>query len=176
MSDITELERRINFALERISKGADLLSESRSNAIEAAQVAEAAAKESATDDSALAAVQEELAAEKAANAQLEERVIAIRDKQESQVAQLEARVAKLTARADTAEAEIERLRAINAKLREHTTALRVANTTGARDSSLINASMAAELEALRALRESDRSELDEIIDSITPLTEEGTNA
>lgn len=164
MSDITELESRITAALERIGKSADALR---------AAPAEVAPAE---DEGAIARLTEALEAEKTANAQLEERVKAIRDKQESQIAQLEARLAKLTARAGGAEAEIERLRRVNAELRSNTTALRAANAEGLGDAHLINKSMQAELDALRTLRDGDRSELDEIIAELEPLAGEGTHA
>lgn len=164
MSDITELESRITAALERIGKSADALR---------AAPAEVAPAE---DEDAIARLTEALEAEKTANAQLEERVKAIRDKQESQIAQLEARLAKLTARAGGAEAEIERLRRVNAELRSNTTALRAANAEGLGDAHLINKSMQAELDALRTLRDGDRSELDEIIAELEPLAGEGTHA
>ncbi|MHC0053045.1 hypothetical protein [Actibacterium sp. D379-3] len=164
MSDITELERRITAALERIGKGAEALSAARADAGAAA------------DETELTRLTEALEAEKTANAQLEERVKAIRDKQDTHLAQLESRVSKLGARAEAAEKEIDRLRRINAELRENNAALRAANAEGLGDAHLINKSMLTELDALRALRDGDRAELDEIIEELTPLTGEDINA
>ena len=74
MSEISELERRITAALDRASQALDKLS---------------AATTADGDSGDLAA---ELEAERVANAQLEERVRAIKDKQETMVARLEADV------------------------------------------------------------------------------------
>lgn len=153
MSDINEFEQRISAALERIGKGFDRLS----------------AGTGGSDQSE--ALQAALAAEKSANAQLEERVRAIREKQDGHLAQLETRLAKLSARAEAAEQEIDRLRAVNAELRANNAALRQANAGGLGSVGLINEGMLAELEALKALRDSDRAELDQILAELAPLTE-----
>ncbi|MGB8621487.1 MAG: hypothetical protein WCD16_01595 [Paracoccaceae bacterium] len=171
MSDISELERRISAALERIGAGAEALAAARAKAAE-----EAAATQPAQEDPQLAEMRDALEAEKTANAQLEERVKAIRDKQESQVAHLEERVARLTARSAEVEAEVERLRRVNTKLRESNKALREANAEGLGDAHLINTAMQTELDALRVQREADRSELDQIIGELAPLTGEDTHA
>lgn len=163
MSDITELERRITAALERIVNGVEVLSAR-------------APQENGNDSADMAALKEALEAEKSANAQLEERVKAIRDKQDSQVAQLETRVAKLSARAEAAETELARLRRVNTQLRESNAALRTANAGGLGDAHLINKAMQAELDALRTLRDGDRAELDEIISALEPLAGEATHA
>ncbi len=77
MSDITELERRITAALDRIGTGLVRIGGSGDASTEAAQLREA------------------LETERSANAQLEERVKAIRDRQEQTVSALEAEVARL---------------------------------------------------------------------------------
>lgn len=170
MSDITELEGRITAALERIGRGVEAISAERAAASEEEKTNPAA------DPEALARMKEVLEAEKTANAQLEERVRAIREKQEGHIRQLEARVETLTARAEEAEARVARLRRVNAELRENNGALRAANAKGLGDAHLINKSMQAELETLRALRDSDRSELDALIDELAPLAGESSNA
>jgi membrane protein involved in colicin uptake len=170
MSDITELERRITAALERIGQGTEALAA-------AAQAGAAEDQtETAADAEALATALAALEAEREASAKLEARVKAIGEKQDKQVAQLEARVTKLTARAEATEGEIERLRRVNAQLRANNKALREANAKGLGDGELINTSMKAELDALRAVRDTDRSELDEILGMLAPLVAEDTNA
>ncbi|ALG90580.1 MULTISPECIES: hypothetical protein [Actibacterium] len=170
MSDITELERRITAALERIGQGTEALAA-------AAQAGAAEDRtETAADAEALATALAALEAEREASAKLEARVKAIGEKQDKQVAQLEARVTKLTARAEATEGEIERLRRVNAQLRANNKALREANAKGLGDGELINTSMKAELDALRAVRDTDRSELDEILGMLAPLAAEDTNA
>lgn len=155
MSELSELEGRITAALERVGRGIEALSKQpEAPAVDAAQVAR---------------LQEALEAEKTANDQLEERLRAVHDKAESDLAGLNARIG-------AAEAEVERLRAVNDLLREANRALRAANAEGVGDAALINESMKAELEALRALRDSDRAELDGLIADLTPLTEESANA
>lgn len=155
MSDLSELEGRITAALERVGRGVEALSkEPGAPAVDEAQVTR---------------LKEALEAEKTANDQLEERLRAVRDKHEAELS-------GLGARASEAEAEVERLRKVNAKLRQANRALRAANAEGLGDASLINDAMAAELEALRALRDSDRAELDGLIAELTPLTEESANA
>lgn len=168
MSDVTELQNRIAAALDRIGRGAEALA--------SRQATPAEPSGEAASDAEVAALKEALEAEKMANAQLEARVTAIREKQDGMLAQLEARVARLTARADSAETEVDRLRKVNQQLRENNEALRAANAEGLADAHLINKSMQAELEALRTLRETDRSELDAIIGELTPLVEEGAHA
>lgn len=155
MSDLQELEGRIASALERVGRGVEALG----------KVPEAPP----VDEELVARLRESLEAEKTANAQLEERVRAIRARQDEQVE-------AVNARADAAEAEVERLRAVNAQLREANAALRAANAEGLGDAEAINAGMVAELDALRALRDSDRAELDSLISELEPLAGEEANA
>ncbi|WP_095589823.1 hypothetical protein [Actibacterium ureilyticum] len=159
MSDIQDFEQRINAALERIRQAAETLG---AGVPSGAQI----------DPDELATLREALDTERSANAQLEDRVRAIRERQENQVTQLELRVSKLTARADSADQELARLRIVNARLRENNAALRAANAEGLGDAGLINDGVAAELEAMRALRDGDRAELDAIIGELTTLTQE----
>lgn len=166
MSEISELEQRITAALVRIGKGGEALAAQLATAREAAQAAPA------VDETLLLEAREALETERQANAQLEERVKAIHEKLQTQVAGLESEVAALRERAGTAETELSGLREVNAKLRENNAALRAANAEGLGDAALIDAGMKAELEALSLLRAGDRAELDDILGMIAPLTEE----
>ncbi|SIO08712.1 hypothetical protein SAMN05444722_0368 [Rhodovulum sp. ES.010] len=158
MSEITEFERRITAALERIGQGLEALERIDPDR---------------PDPSELEGLREALETERSANAQLNERVKAIRERQETQVARLDQRAQDMTARAEKLEAEVDRLRAVNARLRETSAALRAANADGLGDAGAIDAAMAAEIEALAAMRESERSELEDIIAELKPLADGG---
>ena len=145
MSDIAELERRITAALDRAGQALDRLSTGSGEH---------------ADSGDLAA---ELDAERVANAQLEERVRAIKIKQETMVAGLEADVTRLKGALEARDAEVQRMRGVNAELRDSNKALREANAEGIGDAHLVNSSMMSELEALRAAREADRAELDDVL-------------
>ncbi len=152
MDQLEELERRISVALDRISASSTMLG---------------------ANDGSMA---EALEAERNANAQLEERVKAIKERQETMVASLEAEVTDLKAALSARDSEMQRVRAVNAQLRKHTEALREANKSGLSDAHLINKAMMAEMDALRASADSTRAELDEILGTIEPMLEEGANA
>src|SRR5690606_15024996 len=110
MSDITELERRLSAALERIARAADDLA--RTEAAPApAPVQPAGAGEAGE-------LREALESERTANAQLTERVRAIKEKQESVVAGLERKVAHLTEQLDQSGQELARLKRTNQQLVE----------------------------------------------------------
>jgi uncharacterized protein (DUF885 family) len=158
MNDITELERRITAALDRIGAGISGIGGSGDSTAETAKLREA------------------LEAEQTVNAQLEERVKAIRDRQEQTVSALEAEVARLREAAGQHQAELQRLKRIGAQLRQNNVALREANEQGVGDAHLINKAMLTELDALRTTREADRTELDAILGALKPLLEGGLNA
>jgi hypothetical protein len=146
MGDIAELEQRLTAALDRIAAGL----------------------ESGSDDG----MAEALAAERAANAQLEERVRAIKERQETQVAALQDEVGRLRAVVEETDADLRRMRGVNAELRASNTALREANAAGLADAGLVNAALQAELDALRALQDGDRAEIDRALDWLEPMLKE----
>lgn len=154
MSDIPELERRITAALDRASLALERLS---------------AASEENGDVEAMKA---ELEAERVANAQLEERVRAIKEKQETMVAGLEAEVLRLKDAVRARDGEVQRMRSVNEELRASNAALREANAQGLADADLVNGSMVTELEQLRAQRAAERAEIDEVLSSLEPLLKE----
>ncbi|MGH1332117.1 MAG: hypothetical protein ACRBBK_14625 [Paracoccaceae bacterium] len=160
MSDIVELERRITAALKRIGAGLDALG----------QTAEApAAPQNDEAEAEIARLNEALTAEREANQQLEERVRVIRERQETTVAALEKEVASLREESMAHGADLSRIKRVNTQLRENNQALREANVAGLADPHLINKSMLAELEALRTRRDTDRAEMDEILNELKPL-------
>jgi chromosome segregation ATPase len=162
MNDIAELERRITLALERIGAGIDMLGTTGGGTA-------AASDDSAGADSHIAELEDALEAERAANAQLTERVRAIREKQETMVSALERKVARLTEQADSATLELQRLRQINEDLSDANRALSLAVAEGVSEPELINHAMMSELEALRASRAADLAEMDDILSELKPL-------
>ena len=157
MSDIEEYERRITAALDRIGKALE-------------------ARPAAAGDEGLA---EALEAERTANAQLEERVRAIKEKQETTVSALESTVEDLKgevaslqdALADR-DGGLQRMRQVNAELRRSNSALREANAAALPDAHLVNTAMMAELEALRAEQAAGAAELNEIAALLEPILAE----
>ncbi len=153
MSDIAELERRITAALERISSGVDGLG---------------GASDGGGPDTS-AALHEALEAEKLANAQLEERVSAIKEKQETTIKEMDEKIKKLTTDLSKKEVDAKKLLNVNAQLRESNDALREANESGVGDAHLINKAMQTDLEALRETRKGDLAELETIMSELKPL-------
>lgn len=152
MDDISEFERRITAALDRASQAMDRLGSG--------------------DGDASAELKAELEAERVANQQLEERVRAIKEKQETKVAGLEADVARLKEALKSRDAEVQSLRSVNEALRGSNSALREANAQGVGDADLVNSAMVTELESLRAARAADRSEIEEILATLEPVLKE----
>lgn len=165
MQDITELEKRITAALERIGKGVDRL------ASQPRQPAGAAAPATPPSDSALRVQLEE---EKSLTAQLQARLRAAKDREAK--GDLQEKVDRLTLDLDVQGLELQRMRRVNASLREQLEALRTAAAAGATEPGLINKAMAAELEALRATRLTEMAEMDEILAALEPHLTEAGNA
>ncbi|MEO0702512.1 MAG: hypothetical protein AAFY80_10275 [Pseudomonadota bacterium] len=153
MTDITELQRRITAALDRIGTGVNRMG--------------------APADPGLA---DALEAERMANAQLEERVRAIKETQETTVATLEAEVASLRNALAATDADLQQVRSVNAELRASNAALRSANAEGLADAELVNAALQVELDALKALQAGDRAEIDRVLATIEPMLEETAHA
>ncbi|MDB9838642.1 hypothetical protein OAC40_00775 [bacterium] len=159
MSEIESLQGRITSALDRIGAGVAGLSK-------AAPVADT----SNADD--ITALRAQLDEERSANSQLEERVKVLKERQDSNIAQLEERADKQAAALATLDVELHRLRASNADLREFNAQLRSAATDGAASPELINRATIAEVEALAAQRSADVAEMDAIVSQLKPLIEE----
>lgn len=152
MSDISELEARITTALERIGAGLGAL-------------APAAASEPGEVEALTAALDEE----RTVNAQLEERVKAIKEKQDSTVEALSAEVERMRVLLEAEEKSLAKLRQVNTDLRSNNDALRQAVSQGVAEPHLINKSMMSELEGLRAAQHADRAELDAVLGELTGL-------
>ncbi|MCU0907824.1 MAG: hypothetical protein MUF73_10330 [Rhodobacteraceae bacterium] len=160
LGPVRSLEARANAALDRLALAMDRL-------------ATPAPGPSADE---IVALNEALEAERAANEQLEERVRAIKERQEKVVGRLEAEAAGLRAALAERDAAFEGLRAANDRLRANNTALREAILAGVAEPEMVNRAMAHELDGLRAARAADRAEVDLILAELRPLVEEAPHA
>ena len=162
MSELSELQTRIHAALDRITSGIDGL---------ATPPEAAAPAENSASAEQVAALQTKLDEEKTANAQLEERVKLLKERQDGKLAELESNVDAGRARSARMDRELQRLRQVNAELRDINAQLRAALADGVSEPHLVNKAMMAELEALRATRASDAAEMDAILEELTPIIE-----
>jgi predicted nucleic acid-binding Zn-ribbon protein len=87
-------------------------------------------------------------------------------------AQMEARLEKMTRQLDVQGLELQRMRKSTIQLREHLRVLHEAAAEGSAEPHLINKAMQAELENLRATRQTETAEMDEILAELRPLIEE----
>lgn len=154
MSDISVLESRITAALDRIRQGV----EARNAPVQ-------------PDDDLTA----ELDAERAANAELVQRVRQLKERQDTQVASLTGRVETQRAQMMRLDEELQRLRASNTQLREMNAQLREAVTEGV-SPELLDEAITAEVEALQAQRSSEAAEIDAILAELKPLIEDTADA
>lgn len=164
MSDLAAYERRVSNALDRIARSI----ETRSAEGRAPRPVEPAAGSTA-DEGVVASLREALDKERSANAQLSERVHQVKQRQETTIAQLERRLARLTEQLDLQSLEMLRLKKANARLIEANAALRDAQQAAFPDATLVNKSISAELEALQAERRAEMAEMEEILAELKPL-------
>ncbi|TYB82819.1 hypothetical protein [Maritimibacter fusiformis] len=160
MSDITDLQSRITTALDRIGIGLDALVK---------------APEPGADSDEVIGLRAALEEERTANAQLEARVLAIKEKQDGTVRALSNEVDRLRGLLEAEEAAIARLTRVNAELRANNAALREAIAEGVAEPHLVNKSMMAELDALRAAQDADRTEVDAVLGEVSRLIEDMTD-
>lgn len=159
MSEIEALQRRINAALARTAAGLEQLA--------APQGGDSAALEAALEE------------ERATNAQLEDRLRVITERNAGELAQMQQAHQDMVAKVGALDLELQRLRQANTALREANVALREANAEGVGAPHLINSAMLAELEGLRAARAADVAEASAILSALAPVlsgTGEGQNA
>jgi hypothetical protein len=165
MQEIGELEQRITAALERIGKGVDRLAQ-----LPRAPVPQPPVPQASTAPVADAALRAQLEEEKSLTAQLQERLRSLKERDSK--SDLQEKVDKLTQQLDVQGLELQRMRRTTATLRDQLAALRAAQTAGVTEPQLINKAMAAELDALRALRLTEVAEMDDILAALEPhLTE-----
>jgi hypothetical protein len=174
MQEITELERRITAALDRIGRGLDNLP------VGAAPVMMAPPPPPpppvVASGGELGALQAALEEERTAVAQLQERLKAVKDKELVIQSQLTEKIEKLTRQLDVQGLELQRMRKTSITLREQLRVLREAQAAGTAEPHLINKAMLAELDALRATRLSEMAELDELAAALDDHLTEAENA
>lgn len=158
MTDLTTYERRLTQAMDRIARRLD-------GGLAGAPRATAAPASS----DRIAQLEAELEKERSANAQLSERVHQVRQRQDTMIAQLERRLARLTEQLDLQSLEMLRLKKANGKLIDANAALRESQVAGVAESTVLNKSMAAELDALQAARRAEMAEMEEILAELKPL-------
>ncbi len=162
MSNVSDLERRLGRALDRIAKSAQKLGAAPSDSDQSSEVDE---------------LRNQLEAERAKTAQLSERVNAVRNRQEGPFATLERRLARMTEQLDLQSLEMLRLKKANTKLIEANRQLREGSEAKIIEPSTINRSLLAELEALRAERAAEMAEMEEVLGELKPLiSSEDANA
>lgn len=160
MTEISELEGRISAALDRIRAGVGTLS-----------VSQPAQPEPVADDGRVAELMAELEAEKQAKAQLEERVKALKERQDTVVADLTAKVDAAKSQAVVFEEKLEDLRLRFVDLSESAQKLRIAAVSGVTEPDLINRAVMAELDAVKALRTAEAEEVGAILNELKPIIE-----
>jgi hypothetical protein len=176
MQDITELEKRITVALERIGKGVDrLAAQPKANSVPASAVPASAAPAATAPAAPVAeALRAQLEEEKSLTAQLQARLRAAKEREAK--GDLQEKLDRMTQELDVKGLELQRMRRVNASLREQLEALRTAQAAGVTDASLINKAMLTELEALRATRLTEIAEMDDILAALEPHLTEAGNA
>jgi len=157
MQNLTELENRLAAALDRISAG--LSSQPPGDAPKPA-LDLTGYLQTALDD------------ERMLTAQLNERLRTVKEKETQSQAQFAAKLHQMSALLDSQGIELKRMRGSTVQLREVLRILREASAQGLSDPHLVNRAMLAELEALRATRQTEVAEMDEILAELAPLIEE----
>lgn len=150
MSDIEELERRINAAFDRIGQAVDGFVPP-------------------TTGAGTGELQDALLTEQTANAQLTERLRVVKEREASQAAEAAEKVDRLTRALDAQGLELQRMKKTVIQLRESLRALREAQTEAVADPHLVNKAMLTELEALRATRLTEMAQMEEILAELHPL-------
>lgn len=177
MADIEELERRIFAALDRIGDELSGLPEAEALAEalrRAAPPPEPAAEPEEDPAERIAELESALENERLVSAQLEERVKALKARQDETIERLRGQIETLRGQSAQTQEASERLRQVNAELRDINARLRERLTEGTAEPQLINKAMMAELDALRATRAADIAEVQAVIHELRPLVAEET--
>ena len=177
MSEIAQFETRISAALDRIrtaAKAAHAAGDVPDEAVDQPTAPDAAPAPAAAtaQDADLVELRRQLDEERTANAQLEERVKALKQRQDGKLSDLEGAVKAGRKRATEMDRELQRLRQVNAELREINDQLRQAVEAGLSEPHLVNKAMMAELDALRATRAADAAEMDAILGELRPILQQ----
>ncbi len=164
MGDITELERRITAALDRISTGLDGLEAPAPAGPDPEMVAKLQMAETRAAELAQA-----LSDEKLANAQLEERMKTVLEKAERHTSAMDIQASEQQQTTAKLDGDLQRLRRASEDLRASNISLRDALEQGLSDPHLINKAMLAELETLRATRAVEIAQADAVLAALEPL-------
>ncbi len=173
MTQIEELERRITAALDRIAYGVEQLDAPAPMRPEPEPEPEILPPEA--DPEEVVSLREALADERLANAQLEERVRAIREKQDSGVKDLKAQMATQRESLSALDLDLQHLKRANDMLVSVNQELRTALEANLDDPDLINKAMLAELKSLRAARAVDAAETRAVLATLEPLLADAAN-
>lgn len=165
MANPADFERRLTRALDRIARTVAKL--------QATPAVAPSSPTTATEPADVTELRAQLVSERAKTAQLTERVNAVKQRQESSFSTLERRLARMTEQLDLQSLEMLRLKKANTKLIEANRQLREGHEAKVIEPSAINRSLLAELEALRAERAADRTELEDVLAEIQPLIASG---
>ncbi len=165
MNELNEIRQRILTALSVVEAGVGRLS---------AEPAPEPPPEPVTDGEAPdpARLAAELAEERTLTAQLEERIRALKEKQDHRLAALDDQIMAQRAQLAALDGELQALRQTNADLRDVAAQMREALTEGVAEPELVNRAMMAEIEALRATRAADRAEVEAVLGALEPLIRE----
>jgi uncharacterized protein YhaN len=150
MSNIEELERRINVAFDRIGQAVDGFV-------------------APTTGAGIGDLQDALLTEQTANAQLTERLRVVKAREASQAAEAAEKVDRLNRALDAQGLELQRMKKTVIQLRESLAALRETQTEAVADPHLVNRAMLTELEALRATRLTEMAQMEAILAELHPL-------
>ncbi len=167
MKEIEQYQRRIMAALEKISAMAGAM-DAGTTAPDPSEIEEL--------KGALQNAQAELATEKTNAAALAEQLQEQKGSAETDDLPFDGRVERLREKVQNQELKIQRLKNANTHLRETNGRLREEALANIGDATTIDASMQAELEALRATRAAEVGEMDAILEELKPLVEGRINA
>ncbi len=200
MADLSELEQRLAAASARMRTAHQATRSALGTARARLAELEAAAAEGPRTDPATAAALDEagaeiarlraaLAAERAQGAELAEAAAADRAalaaaRDEVTALRAAGRLGQMRdgpddaaiARQTDLEQALDRLRTVNAQLRQNNAALRRAHADGLADPALVNTGLQLEIDALAAARAADRAEIDSILAALAPIVEETEDA
>jgi hypothetical protein len=165
MADFTDLEQRLAYALERIATATE--GPARDAAGGAAGAGDPSASSIEVD-----VLKAELEAERSANAQLTERVRAIKEKQETLLTALERKVQTLSAQLEQQGGELQRQRLMNVSLTRTNQKLSDSLREGVADPGVLNEALRTEVEAMRLSRMAEMAEMEEILAELRPLVGE----
>ncbi len=166
MSEIDAIQGRIMAALDRIGQGLDALGP---------------VQDTPDQSDEMDQLRAQLEDEKLVNAQLEERVkrLGSRAREAEEQAADAGKTAKSEAHSNalrSLDVELQALRLANQQLRENNAALREANSDGVVEPHLINKSMMAELDGLRATQAAERAEVEAVLAELDRVIEAGGDA